>query len=477
METYETGGALVDRRTLIKLGLGGLAASALAGCGADGSKPSGGNETNGTPRGDNPLAVKPDAPLNFYNFEGGYGTEWPNIPLDIYKKKFPGAEVKLEGSQDLKKALQPRFVQGNPPDIIYNSSGPNIQDLVTAGQLEDLTPLLEAPAFDIPGKTVRETLRPVVYENSLFNGKPYALNYTMTVYGIWYSKKVFRQHGWEFPKTWDDMETLCAEIKNAGIAPFTYTGKFIGYLWHPIRNTALKAGGAEIGVNIDNLVPGAWKAPALLESLAKYQGLANKGYLLEGSQSISHTQSQTYWAQGQVAMIPVGSWLESESGDVIPDDYESTLAPPPSLTNSDEFPYETVESISTEPFVVPAKGKNPQGGMEVLRIMLSQEASTEFSALTNVPTTLAGYDQEADIDWTPGAKSIQQVLAAAGDNILGQWKWGRWYSAHGFSAPDTLLPALHSLMAQEITPQEWGDRMEQAAAKIRDDSSIPKQQR
>lgn len=475
MKAYDIGGVLVDRRTLLSLGLGGLAA--VAGCSGGGSKRTGGEKAGGTPGPDNPLGVKPGVPLDFYNFEGGYGKDWPNIPLGIYQKQFPDAKVKLEGSQQLKEALQPRFVQGNPPDIIYNGVGPNIHDLASAGQLEDLTPLLDAPAFDIPGKTVKQTLRAGVYDSELIDGKPYYQNYAMTVYGIWYSKKVFGQHGWEFPKTWEDMDKLCGEIKKAGIAPFTYTGKFIGYLWHPIRNTALKAGGREIGVDIDNLVPGAWKAPALMESLSRYQSLAKNGYVLEGSQSISHTQSQTYWAKGDAAMIPVGSWLESESGDVIPDDYEPTLAPSPSLTAAGKLPYEAVESISSEPFIIPSKGKNPRGGMEVLRIMLSKEVSTKFSAQTNVLTTLAGYDKDADIDWTPGAKSIQQVLSAAGDNLLAQWQWSKWYAPHGFSSSDVLLPALHSLMAQKITPQEWGDRMEAAAEKIRADKSIPKKHR
>src|SRR5204863_349554 len=71
-----------------------------------------------------------------------------------------------------------------------------------------------------------------------YNGTTLALNYTYTVYGIWYSEKLLTDRGWQYPKTWDDMIALCKTIKAAGIAPWTYQGKHPRYMSWPILSAA-----------------------------------------------------------------------------------------------------------------------------------------------------------------------------------------------------------------------------------------------
>ena len=61
---------------------------------------------------------------------------------------------------------------------------------------------------------------PGAIEAGQLGGKPLVLNYVLTVYAIWYNKPLFAKNGWEPAKTWDEMLTLCEEIKKAGIAPW-----------------------------------------------------------------------------------------------------------------------------------------------------------------------------------------------------------------------------------------------------------------
>lgn len=84
------------------------------------------------------------------------------------------------------------------------------------------------------------------------------MNYVYTVWGIWYSSSLFEQKGWEYPKTWDDMMTLCAKIKKTTMAPWTFQGKYPSYILNPILSSAAKMGGLDVLKNIDNLEPGAW---------------------------------------------------------------------------------------------------------------------------------------------------------------------------------------------------------------------------
>lgn len=198
------------------------AAGLLAGCatsGGDDKKDAGAYK--GTKSEQNPLGVKEDAPLEVVIFNGGFGEEYAKSHEAMYKAKYPKAEIKHSATQEINKTLQPRFVDGTPPDVVNNSGAGQIDfnGLVSQNAIADLGELLAAPSLDIPGKTVKDTLLPGAVEVGSYDGKFLVLNYTYTAYGIWYSTKLFTERNWQYAKTWDEHIALCKQIKAAGIAP------------------------------------------------------------------------------------------------------------------------------------------------------------------------------------------------------------------------------------------------------------------
>jgi N-acetylglucosamine transport system substrate-binding protein len=453
---------LVERRTLLRLALAVPGAGLLAACAGPGGSSAASSAASAAAG-----SVKPDAPLEFFNFDGGYGKEWTTLPLDLYRKKYPNAEVKLTGGQQLPQQLQPRFVQGNPPDLIENV-GLDSASLVSQNQLLDIEALLTAPAWDTSGKTVADTLLPGAAEAGKYDGKKYAMPYSYGISGIWYSRPLLEKHGWAYPRTWDEMIALCATIKGAGIAPWTYQGKFPGYLTLPLLMSAFKAAGPDLALKVDNLEPDAWKQDALIESATRYHELAAKGYLLDGTTGLSHTQSQTYWAQGKAVFIPCGSWLENELGTIAPKDFGMTVAPAQGLSASDKLPFETISGGPGGELIIPAKAKNPEGALELLRIILSKEAMRNFTKLTKSITVVAG---AADgVELSPALTSMQNVIKAAGQNVYPDWSFRTWYKKLLKESDD----ATGALMAQELTPQDWSRRMQKAADNTAKDKTITK---
>jgi N-acetylglucosamine transport system substrate-binding protein len=454
----------LDRRTLLRLGLAVPAAGVLGACaspaknGSPAAAPSGG------------VSVDPKAPLEFFNFDGGFGKEWTTLPLDLYRKAYPDAEVKLTSGQQLLQQLQPRFVQGNPPDLIENV-GLDTAALINQKQLVEFSALLSAPAFDTEGKTVAETMLPGAAEAGKFDGEKYAQPLGYGLGGVWYSKKLMDAHGWQYPTTWDEMMTLCAEIKNAGIAPWTYQGKFPGYMTGPLIWTAGKSAGLELSQACDNLEPNAWRHEALVQAAERIREIAAKGFLLEGSTGLSHTQSQTYWAQGKAVFIPCGSWLENEVGDAAPKDFGMTVAPAPRLSASDKMPFETVNGGPGGEMIVPAKAKNSAGGIELLRIMLSKQVARNSTTLNKSMSVIAG---AADgLELSSALTSMHAVIKAAGDNVYPDWKYNVWYK----KMVKTIDDGVGALMNLEITADEWSKRVQKAADEVVKDKNIKKYKR
>src|SRR5690349_719785 len=283
------------RRALLKTAAAAaVTVPTLAACVTSGKKDDDTAAAGGTKTTDNPLGVKEDAPLEVVVFKGGYGDDYAIKAEAQYTQRYPQAKVDHKGLQKVGEAMQPRFVAGNPPDVVDNTGAGrlDIATLVGAGQVADLAELLDAPAFDVPGKKVRDTLLPGVVDDGTFAGSTVALNFTYTVWGLWYSKPFFAQKGWTYPKTWADMLALCETIKKAGVAPWTYQGKYPEYTHDPLLSMAAKAGGPDLIKAVDNLQPGAWKQDGLVQAATAFAELAGKGYIMSGSEALSHTEAQ-----------------------------------------------------------------------------------------------------------------------------------------------------------------------------------------
>ena len=462
-------GSEMNRRDLVKrsaaLGLvavpsaGLLSACASSGGGSDNSttKPS-----KGAASKDNPFGVNDSAPLDIVIFDGGYGHDYATALGKLYESKHSGSKVSVTPTQDITGKLQPRFNGGNPPDVIDDSGAQQIKldVLQKNGQLSDLTPLLDAPYLDDPSKKIRDVLQPGTIETGTLDGKMVQLSYIYTVWGLWYSGKLFKEKGWTEPKTWADFMSLSAEIKKAGIAPFAHQGKYPYYINVCIMDLIAKNGGTDLQKRIDAFDPTAWDDPAVLKGISAIYEIVDKGFLLPGTNGLTHIESQTKWNQYKAAFIPCGSWLENEQMKATPSDFDMKFMPMPSL-DGDKLPFDAIRAGAGEPFIVPAKAKNQAGGMEFLRMMLTKEGSGKFAAAANSLTVLKD-GVGSDVQLRPGTASTVTALSAAGTNTF------NYNYPNTNSQFDTDLQNLSAeLMAKRLKPAEWVAKAKQLATKAK----------
>ncbi|OON80573.1 N-acetylglucosamine/diacetylchitobiose ABC transporter substrate-binding protein [Streptomyces tsukubensis] len=463
----------VGRRDLIKrsAALGLIAVPTmgfLASC-ASGDSGSDDKTEKGKKSDKNPLAVNDSAGLDFVLFDGGFGTEYGKDAVKLYEKAYPKAKVKFSGVEKIQSELQPRFNGGTPPDLVDNSGAEQMDMGVLVGkkQLADLTPLLDAPSFDDPAKKVRDTLRPGIVEMGQYEDDAcYVFNYAYTVYGVWYSQTALDKLEVEYPETWDDMLSVCAKAKKQGIAGWTYAGKYPYYIPFSLFPFIGKIGGREVLDKIDNLEPNAWKDPAVKAGFEAYYELFKKGYILKGTPGLTHIQSQTEWTQGKALFIPNGSWVENEAIKTTPKNFQMKVGAPSSLDKSDKLPFGALWASGGEPFIVPKNAKNPDGGMEQLRIMLSEASSKNFTAKVK---SLSAYNGGTDgMKLSTALQSGVDALAKAGDNVLNP-RLQDWYVE--LNKQKIGIGVLGEMMAGRMTPAEAIKKCQSYAdATAKDDS-------
>lgn len=468
-------GDLSRRRVLQGTALGAAAipaAGLLSACATGGGGDS--EDVKNSGDAENPFKVDGSKPLDVVIFNGGFGTEYAEKHIDLYKKKYKKSKAKMTPQKNIKKTQMNRFADGTPPDVIDDSGADKIalDKLVNDGLLAELTPLLEAPSIDDPDKTVGETLIGGALRQGTFNvdgkSKVFALPYITEGWFIWHNGKLFKDKGWEVPKTWEEMLDLAKDMKKDGVAPWTFTGKHPYYLWDTLFTLAARHGGRKVVADIDNLEKDAWKHPSIEKALEAMYKLQEKGYILEGSTGLDHTKSQLRWFDGDAAFIPVGTWLPLElSNDLkndnkeLPDDFE--------FKATGVFPFEDSKSPDMlwlsggEPFIVPDQAKNKPGAYEYLRIMLSKEGSEAFTGATKSLSVLDG--QKTD---DPVASQI--VALNKGPKNLHRPQIADWYI--NFKEP--IEPLLTEMMKGDIKPDKFITEAQKAADAVKADDEVQK---
>ena len=232
---------------------GSLAACATSGTGTTpGASAPPAGQTSDT----NPFGMAANSTVDAVIFKGGYGIAYAEFAGKQVEKLQAGSTVKVTAATNIAQTLQPRFVSGNPPDVIDNSGAGLIGINTIREQLADLTDVIEAKNYE--GQVIKDTLYPGVTEPGTFDGKFVQLNYVLTVYALWYSAALFKQEGWTVPKTYDEMLALGAEAKSKGKYLLGWGKEAATYYQTMAIASSIKQGGDEVRLALENLKPNCW---------------------------------------------------------------------------------------------------------------------------------------------------------------------------------------------------------------------------
>jgi N-acetylglucosamine transport system substrate-binding protein len=409
-----------DRRTVLRGALATAAlapfAGALASCGS--SSGGGGGGAAAAKSATNPFGLAKSSSIEAVIFNGGYGYDYVKFAADqITKQKdSSGVKIKVSPSTQIAQQLQPRFVGGTPPDLIDNSGANAIGFSTIQQQLQTLDDVFEANNYE--GTKILDTLYPNVKNPGTFGGKFIAMNYVMTVYGMWYSASLFKQNDWTPPKTWDEMIALGAKAKAKGKYLLVWGKEAATYYQTMAVDSAIKEGGDEVRLALENLQPKCWSLPQLQSVFQAMGEIVKKGYMVPGGAGTQFTAAQAKWSNNEQAILyPSGGWIENEMKDATKTGFEMTGAPEPVVSSSPTMPYESLRAAAGEPFVVPSQAKNVAGGKEILRAMLSKAAATNFSKTRLAPTIVKGL-VPADGFGSTALVSQTSMLDAAGSNTF-----------------------------------------------------------
>lgn len=440
----------------------------LAACATGGGGETG--ETSAAPTGDadpkNPFGMAENTTVDAVIFDGGYGVDYVEFAGEVFAGLHAGSSVKVSPSTQIATELQPRFVGGNPPDLIDNSGAQSIGFNTILDQLEDLTDVIDAP--NVEGTTIRDTLYEGVLAPGTYGDKFAALNYVLTVYGVWYSGSLFEDNGWQPPATWEEAKALGAEAKKAGKYLFLWGTEAATYYQTLAIESAIKEGGDEVRLALENLEPDSWSNDAVQATFAIMKEIIDLGYFKPGGSGTQFTAAQAQWSNKMEALLyPSGSWIENEMKDQTAPDFQMMGVPSFSVTSGAQMAPTALHSTAGEPFIVPTDAKSVAGGKELLRVMLSKDSATNFSKTKLAPTIVKDI-VPADGFGSTALVSQTDMLSAAGSDIY----TFNFVNTYGMNQEQ--LPIWNSFLDGKKSVADLTKELQAISDRIREDDTIDK---
>jgi N-acetylglucosamine transport system substrate-binding protein len=327
--------------------------------------------------------------------------------------------------------------------------------------LEDV--LLTTPYGESKG-TWRDSFIPEILKLGEYQGQTYLLPYYLTLNGWWYNVRLFEQNGWQPPTTYDELLSLGEKIKAKEIAPLTYQGKYPYYaLQGFILPWAIRLGGVQALRDVEALKPGAWKAEPFLQAARMVDELRRKGFFQSGANGLSHTEAQMEFLRGNAAMIPCGTWLESEMKKQMPAGFRMRFFLPPHVPGGKGEP--SALQVGVEPWLIPSRGRNTALAVDFFKYLTSKKKAREFVVGKGTLTAVSG-SNEGELPLTLQAPAE----ALRGAKVTYTTRYSQWYKG----LEEATRSATAALLQGQITPEQFVDQAEAAAEKVRRDPNIPK---
>jgi len=371
----------------------------------------------------------------------------------LFEQERPGVTVRLYGDPRIADKVRVRVMDGTLPDAAQ--TGQVLWPaLIRAGKVVDLTPYLDQQNWEGDARW-RDTFVAGALDAWTLDGGVYGLPFSYATWTIFYDRALFRRHGWTEPRTWDEFFVLCAQIEAAGLAPLALPGTRGLYPEAFFRAAYYNLAGADGWRALNDLAAGARTDPRHTRAAEILQRITTR-HTFRGWEGATHTGSQLAFIEGRAAMTVSGSWFVNEMKTRLPAGFEL------GTMNFPVFPDGTADpsaiQTGSDSFFVFATGdeQRVQLTIDFLRFLTSRSRAEAFVRRLDSPVAVRGVPLEAYSEVSrPTALLIERAVES-------------------FNMPQdmlqppgirqTMTDARYRLMTGALSPQEFGERLEAAAA-------------
>ena len=263
----------------------------------------------------------PKTVLRFISSWGGVDSKAETLKsiLNNFEKNNPDITVTNESlfGEDFLPKIKTDFASGNDPDVFGLWPGSDINALVKAGKVADLTGLLSNdPEW-------KKSFNTNMWDYTTLNDKIYGLPVEVIFECMFINKDIFDRYKIPIPKDFEGLKSAVLGFREHDIVPIAFNSYGEGtYLYQNII--------AIIGGKDDTEFPfsGNKVKPSHLTAMQYVKELYDLGAFSDDCFTITNNERNVLFKEKRAAMIIQGSWF---IGDFEADDYSIEIIPFPHI--------------------------------------------------------------------------------------------------------------------------------------------------
>lgn len=260
----------------------------------------------------------------------------------------------------------------SPPDVVFWYAGNRMKTFVDRGLFEDVSDIWKGQGMYDDFASAKPAMT--------INDKQYGVPYTYYQWGIYYRKDIFAKYDLDAPKTWDELLSASATLKENGVTPFTIGTKYLWTAagWFDYLN--MRTNGLDFHIQLmDGKV--AYNDDRVKKTFDNWKQLVEPGYFLENHASYSWQEAQPFLYNGQAAMYLMGNFITPNFPENVKDDMGFFQFPviDSNVPMAEDAPMDTIH--------IPAKAKNKEDARKFLAfVALPENQQLINEMMMQIPT-------------------------------------------------------------------------------------------
>lgn len=298
--------------------------------------------------------------------------------------------------------------------------------------------------MDLSGDESLSNISDEVLEETKIDGKNYCVPISYNTVGIYYNVDMFEENGWEVPKTYEELISLCEQIKTDGIIPIGLSNKMPGSVFQYASSLFYQM--ESYDKFIEDTSQDKLNLDAYGEEL-KTVGeriLELNTYAQPDSMGAEDPQVVADFANGKVAMFISGSWqipqITAANADM---NFEMFTFPA-------QKEGEEIAGVFAGDFslAVSATAEHPEEIKKFLKYMSSTEAAEQFAETDGSASCVKGVEYVAP-QLQKQYEVIKQGRIASYPNE--KWTGGTYYTEVGTNIQEMLVSKDVDLWVQSFS--------------------------
>lgn len=316
--------------------------------------------------------------LRFISSWGGVDSKAETLKtvLDKFAKANPQIEVVNESlfGEDFLPKIKTDFASGNNPDVFGLWPGSDINYLIKAGKVADLTGILNSD------KEWKAGFDKKMWAYTTYNGKIYGLPEEIIFECLFINTDLFEKYNVRIPHNFSDLKTAVEIFKNNGIIPIAFNTQAEGTFLY--QNIVAMLGGRE---DTEKPFTGGSVKKCYIDAMKYIKELYDMDAFPPDCFTITNNERNILFREKKAAMIVQGSWF---IGDFSPDDRTVDIIPLPCLPEDKPARTTFIYGLGGGSFHLSSTAAGDEqklsASVKLLKALTSDETASVFASETGM---------------------------------------------------------------------------------------------